>query len=288
MSLPGSGGVTSTATARPSPFDTRNTGILDPTLDDVTQHVSQMFTTPELADPFPQFGKGLNAWQGMTNGAETQGSGSGSAAPTHDPMNGFNLTGWETQQKNGYIPDAAMAHVGNTQFLMEPHAAAAMGAMIQAAKADGVSLSIGESYRSYASQASAYASYQAGTHPAPVAAPGTSNHGWGLAVDFIITAQNHAWLVANASRFGYSDPFGNSYNATENWHWEYGQNGFSPSYGSTTAGSPAGAGKPSTPQPEARPTSPLYSTGPATAVQYGAQPDLIQVVTALNKLQRKG
>ena len=60
------------------------------------------------------------------------------------------------------------------------------------------------------------------------AVPGTSNHGWGLAVDLcggierFGTAQ-YAWMVANAGRFGFlhptwADP---GRGREEPWHWEY-------------------------------------------------------------------
>jgi LAS superfamily LD-carboxypeptidase LdcB len=66
-----------------------------------------------------------------------------------------------------------------------------------------------------------------GGFPATAATPGTSNHGWGLAVD--IAEQLDAdseyesisrgfvdWLVANASRFGISAEL-----QSEPWHWRY-------------------------------------------------------------------
>jgi hypothetical protein len=58
--------------------------------------------------------------------------------------------------------------------------------------------------------------------------PGTSNHGWGLAVDLCGGIQTYntpqyAWMVANAGRFGYLHPTwadpGNG--REEPWHWEY-------------------------------------------------------------------
>jgi hypothetical protein len=141
----------------------------------------------------------------------------------------FDLGGWMGSVTNGRIPQRLLAPVGNTGLFMEAHAAAAMEAMIAAAKADGVSLTIGNSYRTFAKQVEMRANYEAG-RGALAADPGTSNHGWGLAVDFNITPENHAWLAANAGRFGYSNPFGNGYDAQENWHWEYGQSGDSPSF----------------------------------------------------------
>jgi LAS superfamily LD-carboxypeptidase LdcB len=55
------------------------------------------------------------------------------------------------------------------------------------------------------------------------AIPGTSNHGYGLAIDFaiangkLISENNieYKWLIQNASRFGFKRI------ASEAWHWEY-------------------------------------------------------------------
>lgn len=62
-------------------------------------------------------------------------------------------------------------------------------------------------------------------YPATAAVPGTSNHGWGLAIDLAIGVPEHAtglsaadraWLGANVERFGFS------YESTsEPWHVRY-------------------------------------------------------------------
>ncbi|XBH22048.1 M15 family metallopeptidase [Jonesiaceae bacterium BS-20] len=56
------------------------------------------------------------------------------------------------------------------------------------------------------------------------ATPGTSNHGWGLAVDICNTtyhAQNKwEWLNENAPRFGWAQPSWAS-RSYEPWHWEF-------------------------------------------------------------------
>jgi hypothetical protein len=168
-----------------------------------------------------------------------------------DDIGTFNLGGWTSTVQNGRIEAQQLAPVGNTSFLMEAHAAAALAAMIHAARKDGVALGVGNTYRDYAAQVAAYDRYRSGSG-ALAAAPGTSNHGLGLAVDFDITPANHAWLAANAARFGFSNPFGTSYDATENWHWEFGQGGNVPSYG---GGPPAE--KIRKPKPRPSPTAPV-------------------------------
>lgn len=88
----------------------------------------------------------------------------------------------------------------------------------------GRSLCITDSYRSYPQQVALYAK-----KPSLAALPGTSNHGWGLAVDLcggvdkFATAQ-HAWMKANAARFGWVHPHWAEAGGSrpEPWHWEFG------------------------------------------------------------------
>jgi LAS superfamily LD-carboxypeptidase LdcB len=52
---------------------------------------------------------------------------------------------------------------------------------------------------------------------APVAVPGTSNHGWGLAIDIASIDQNKVeWLLKNSATFGFSWELQN-----EPWHMRY-------------------------------------------------------------------
>jgi cell wall-associated NlpC family hydrolase len=125
---------------------------------------------------------------------------------------------------NGLIPPSAMCPLGVPGHSLRCDAAAAYRAMSAAfAVAFGSPICITDSYRSYASQVRLY-----GEKPTLAAIPGTSNHGWGLAVDLCGgiehygTAQ-YAWMKANAGRFGYLHPDwaepGNG--REEPWHWEY-------------------------------------------------------------------
>lgn len=56
------------------------------------------------------------------------------------------------------------------------------------------------------------------SQPPPAARPGTSNHGWGIAVD-IPFADAQAWLLRNAPRFGWSHDEGAR--VREAWHYRY-------------------------------------------------------------------
>ncbi len=125
---------------------------------------------------------------------------------------------------NGLIPPSALCPLGVGGHALRCDAAAAWRAMSAAfAEAFGEPVCITDSYRTYAGQVRLY-----GEKPALAAVPGTSNHGWGLAVDLcggierFGTAQ-YAWMVANAGRFGWLHPTwadpGNG--REEPWHWEY-------------------------------------------------------------------
>jgi cell wall-associated NlpC family hydrolase len=125
---------------------------------------------------------------------------------------------------NGLIPPSALCPLSAAGHSLRCDAAAAWRAMSASYQsAFGTPLCITDSYRGYASQVRLY-----GQKPTLAAVPGTSNHGWGLAVDLCGgidsygTAQ-YAWMVANASRFGFVHPTwadpGNG--REEPWHWEY-------------------------------------------------------------------
>ena len=48
------------------------------------------------------------------------------------------------------------------------------------------------------------------------AKPGTSDHGWGMAVDLNLNANAQRWMRANAGRFGFVED-----TPREPWHWAY-------------------------------------------------------------------
>lgn len=70
------------------------------------------------------------------------------------------------------------------------------------------------SYRTYAEQEETWAIYQAGGNLAAV--PGTSNHGWGLAID-CPNSWEQSWLSAHGAAYGFrkTEAF------SEPWHWNF-------------------------------------------------------------------
>jgi peptidoglycan DL-endopeptidase CwlO len=123
---------------------------------------------------------------------------------------------------DGLIPSSQLcAIIGGGS--LRPDAAAAFNAMSKAyAQAFGTNLCVSDSYRSYSQQVSVFRK-----RPSLAAVPGTSNHGWGLAVDLGCGVQSsrsagYRWMTRNASRFGWVHPAWALHDPYEPWHWEFG------------------------------------------------------------------
>lgn len=126
---------------------------------------------------------------------------------------------------NGALGSEYLCDVGDG-FLLRPDAAAAFLALADEYKArtGGSLLScVGNSYRTYDEQVDLYA-----RKPSLAAQPGTSEHGWGLAIDFECGANSYgssfyAWLDAHGDDYGWTNPPwaqpGGS--RPEPWHWEF-------------------------------------------------------------------
>ena len=150
-------------------------------------------------------------------------------------------------QLNGNMPDNGLVKIsveqGDAQGVhkLNPQAAADYERMKAAAKANGVVWGITDSYRPYEVQNKIFdwerfsrsgEKRKKGTNVA-AAYPGTSNHGYGSAVDLNLfgpgvygTAQktekakaeydkNYSWLRQNANQFGFFELKG------EPWHWDH-------------------------------------------------------------------
>ncbi len=127
---------------------------------------------------------------------------------------------------NGRIPDSALLSLGNTApgHRLAPGAAMAFMYMDAAYFADfGSHIRINSSYRSYSAQVITYATK--GSDLAAV--PGTSNHGWGEALDISTnggySGETYKWLTENGPKFGYVNPYWalQGRGREEPWHWEY-------------------------------------------------------------------
>ena len=127
---------------------------------------------------------------------------------------------------NGNIPPEALCPLKYAPGeSLRSDAAKAFNLMTEAAKQErGTPLCVSDSYRSYSDQVAVYRQ-----KPGLAATPGTSNHGWGVAVDFCGGVERfgsaaHEWMRANAGRFGWFHPSWARQGGSkpEAWHWEYG------------------------------------------------------------------
>jgi hypothetical protein len=127
---------------------------------------------------------------------------------------------------NGRLPESALCPLwGTSGQRLRADAANGFNKMSKAYAAQfGSPICVTDSYRTYSQQQQLYAE-----KPGYAAKPGTSNHGWGLAVDLCGdishdgTSANN-WLRQNSARFGWfhpswAEPGGSG--AYEPWHWEY-------------------------------------------------------------------
>ena len=123
---------------------------------------------------------------------------------------------------DGFIPSSQLCSITGGGRL-RPDAAAAFDKMSQAyTRVFGTNICVTDSYRSYTEQMKVFRQ-----RPSLAAVPGTSNHGWGLAVDLGCGVQSsrsaqYRWLVANAGRFGWVHPAWAVHDPFEPWHWEFG------------------------------------------------------------------
>ena len=129
--------------------------------------------------------------------------------------------GWS----NGSIPSDALCELGSSGHALRCDAAEGYARLAQAYAARfGRGLCITDSYRSYGAQLNAFA-----LKPGLAALPGTSNHGWALAVDLCggvnsFGTEQWRWMAENAGRFGWVQPAwaGPQGEKPEPWHWEFG------------------------------------------------------------------
>ena len=125
---------------------------------------------------------------------------------------------------NGQLPAEELCGLPVNGHLLHPDAARDWWRLNDKYKARfGTGLCLTDSYRSYEAQSQLSAS-----KPGLAAAPGTSNHGWGVAMDLCGGVENfdsteHQWLRQHAAVFGWENPEWAHADGSkpEPWHWEY-------------------------------------------------------------------
>ena len=141
----------------------------------------------------------------------------GAAAAAADGWGGYS---------NGYIPESALCPIPwQTVDHLRCDAAAKFVALNALYKAKyGANICVNDAYRSYAKQVEMLKLYG---YPR-AAMPGTSNHGWAIALDLgcgvgIFGDARYVWFTANAPKYGFAQPTwalkGGS--NPEAWHWQY-------------------------------------------------------------------
>ncbi len=117
--------------------------------------------------------------------------------------------------QNGLIPLERLSPIPGNEFMWSP-AAESFKRMYADAARDGVNLIVIDAYRPLADQhrlADELGLYKEGGW---AAVPGTSQHGWGRAVDLTLDDAALAWMREHASKYGFVETV-----PREPWHWEY-------------------------------------------------------------------
>lgn len=149
------------------------------------------------------------------------------AAPlsSSGPASATTSAGWGGFE-NGKIPAPALCAISwQTVDHLRCDAAAKFAALNTAYKAKwGANICVNDAYRSYEKQVALYKQLGSGV----AAVPGTSNHGWGIAVDLgcgvgLFGNARHVWFAVNAPKYGFTQPdwalIGSS--RAEAWHWQF-------------------------------------------------------------------
>jgi hypothetical protein len=117
---------------------------------------------------------------------------------------------------NGKIPADALAQVSDTRHRLWAPAAQSLNKLMADARRDGVTIGITDSYRSFAEQVDLVKRKGLYSQGGLAAKPGTSDHGWGMAVDLDLNSKAQAWMRVNAAKYGFLED-----TPREPWHWAY-------------------------------------------------------------------
>ncbi len=131
-----------------------------------------------------------------------------------------NHPAYVTGATNGHLPASMLVDI-NPRCRVSGSMARPLVTMLQAAARAGVQLWTVSCYRTYQEQAVLRKRWCDAGQCSMAALPGTSNHGWGKAVDLgepggmAFTSRAHRWLSANAGKYGFVGL------DSEAWHWDW-------------------------------------------------------------------
>jgi D-alanyl-D-alanine carboxypeptidase len=151
--------------------------------------------------------------------ADAMGTQSGASTSASAKSYSLNSKGIPTElvgYGNGKIPANALQQVGNTNHKLWAPAAESLNKMISDAKAQGVTIGITDSYRSYPEQVDVARRKGLYSQGGLAAKPGTSEHGWGMATDLDLNNKAQAWMRANGEKYGFVEN-----TPREPWHWAF-------------------------------------------------------------------
>ena len=132
------------------------------------------------------------------------------------PTSGTASTASLAAYGNGKIPAEALTPIGRGNHRLAAPAAAAFRDMEAAAMRDGVTLGVTDSYRSYEAQVDLVKRKGLYSEGGLAAKPGTSDHGWGKALDLDLNPKAQAWMRANGATYGWVED-----TPREPWHWGF-------------------------------------------------------------------
>ena len=117
---------------------------------------------------------------------------------------------------NGKIPREALSEIAGTGHRLWAPAARQYEQLAAAARRDGVTIGITDSYRTFDAQVDLAERKGLYKNGGLAAVPGTSNHGWGRSVDLKLDSNALAWMRENGAAYGFREDV-----PRESWHWTY-------------------------------------------------------------------
>jgi D-alanyl-D-alanine carboxypeptidase len=140
------------------------------------------------------------------------------AAADCDPAAAANAEG----AANGLLPGSALCDLYDDKRLRADAAVDFLKLNARYVDEYGENMCITSAYRDLPNQHRVYAQVA----PGFAAVPGTSNHGWGKALDLGCGIQNYRsdrwlWMEENGADFGWIHPAWAKSSPFEPWHWEY-------------------------------------------------------------------
>ena len=117
---------------------------------------------------------------------------------------------------NGRVPASALQEVGATGHRLWAPAAEQLTRLVADARKVGVHIGITDSYRSYEAQVDVAQRKGLYSQGGLAAVPGTSDHGWGMAVDLDLDDKALAWMRSHGADYGFHED-----TPREPWHWGF-------------------------------------------------------------------